>query len=243
MSADRRQFLKRLTVSGIALGTMPAALHAHAAAEGAAPVGADGMVADWREQLASAGTAQPQYDVTWTQRLTGKHKAVFDVPEINGGAGVWRAGMWRDHCRDLLQAQPSDLSGVIVIRHAAIPLIMSHEFWDMYDIAKSRKVMHPLTDAKTRRNPVLMTAEDDGLPATFATYTLDKQMAAGAVVVGCNAAFAQLVSMVRKQDKIDAAAARTKAVSMIAPGVILQPNGIFGVTLAQEAGCGFVAAS
>ena len=29
---------------------------------------------------------------------------------------------------------------------------------------------------------------------------------------------------------------------MMLPGVILQPNGIFGVTLAQEYGCSFVAA-
>lgn len=241
MSADRRHFLKRLTVSGIALGTMPAALHAHGSPDRDVSSTND-TVADWREQLTNTG-AQPQFDVTWAQRLTGKHKAVFDVPEINGGAGVWRAGMWRDHCRDLLQAQPSDLSGVIVIRHAAIPLIMNHEFWDTYDIAKSRKVTHPITEAKTRRNPVLMTAEEDKLPPNFAAYALDKQMAARAVVIGCNMAFAQLVSIVRKHDKLDAAEARTKAVSMITPGVILQPNGIFGVTLSQEMGCGFVAAS
>ncbi len=245
MSADRRQFLTRLTASGLALSTLPGSMHAMSAAP--APPGAATGDTDWREhaRASAAGEAgeQPPFDVSWAQRVTGKHKAVFDVPEINGGSGVWRAGMWRDHNRDLMQAQPSDLSPVIVIRHAAIPLVMNHEFWDRYDIAKSRKVMHPMTDKKTRRNPVLMTAEDDELPPSFAVYALDKQMANGTIVVGCNMAFGQMVSIVRRQDKLDGAAARTRALAMMVPGVILQPNGIFGVTLAQEVGCAFVAAS
>jgi hypothetical protein len=37
--------------------------------------------------------------------------------------------------------------------------------------------------------------------------------------------------------------ARTKALSMMVPGIIMQPSGIFANVLAQQNGCVFVAAS
>ena len=235
MSTDRREFLQRLTVGSVAFGALPASLGA---------TESNPSMSTFNEFAAlTQPPTTPTFDATWTQKLTGKYKAVFDVPIISGGSGVWRAGLWFNHYRDVLKAQPADLSAVVVIRHEAIPLIMNHEFWETYDVAKESKVRHPMTDQKTRRNPVLMTAEDDQLPAMFANLTLNKQMERGAVVLACNMAFTGMVALVTKQDKLKGAEARAKAISMITPGVILQPNGIFGVTLAQHNGCAFVAAS
>ncbi len=235
MSSDRREFLQRLTIGGVAIGALPASLTA------AEP---DSSRAAFNEFAAlSQQPAAPTFDVSWTQKLTGKYKTVFDVPAINGGSGVWRAGMWVNHYKDVLKSPPTDLNAVIVIRHAAISLIMNHEFWNSYDIAKEHKVRHPMTDKKTTRNPVLMTTEEDQLPPVFASYALPKQIEGGAIVLGCDLAFAQMVSMVAKRENLKGAEARAKALAMVVPGVILQPNGIFGVTLAQHHGCVFVAAS
>jgi hypothetical protein len=240
MSADRRRFLQHLTLGGVALGTTPALLgasetpRAHDDSAGASP---------FEDFLEAAQPAQPRFDITWTQKLTGKYKAVFDVPELTGGSGVFRAALWRNHYRDMLQATPADLSPVLVIRHNAMPFIMSHEFWERYDVAKANKLRHPLTDKPTRRNIVNMTAEDDNMPPSFAAYAIDKQIAAGTIVLGCNMAFSAMTALVRKKDKLEAGPAREKALSMMLPGVLLQPNGIFGVTLAQQHGCAFVAAS
>ncbi len=239
MPADRRRFLQHLTLSGIAIGALPSALHASPAA----PVPDPDALNELHALHELEQSAAPPFDTTWMQKLTGKYKAVFDTPEINGGSGVWRAGMWATHCRDLLNAEPADLSAAIVIRHAAMPLIMNHEFWDTYDVAKTYKVLHPLTDKKTRRNPVLMTVDEDQLPPTFASYALHKQIERGVVVLGCNLAFSSMVALVRKQDKLSGTAAREKALAMMVPGVLLQPNGIFPVTMAQHLGCSFVAAS
>jgi hypothetical protein len=196
-----------------------------------------------RDFLEASQPRQPQFDITWTQKLTGKYKAVFDVPELTEGSGVFRAALWRNHYRDLMQATPADLSTVIVIRHAAMPFIMTHEFWDRYDLARANKLKHPLTGKSTRRNIVNMTAAEDGLPAGFASYSLETQMGAGAIVLGCNMAFSAMTALVRKKDKLENAAARERALSMMLPGVQLQPNGIFAVTMAQQHGCVFVSAS
>jgi hypothetical protein len=241
MSTDRREFLQRLTLGSVALGSFPASL---AAAEPDA-VGRSRAASEWlalREELEQQPAA-PAFDTTWTAKLTGKYKTVFDVPEITGGGGVWRAGLWSNHCRDVLKTEPADVSSVIVIRHAGIPLAMNHEFWDLYDVGKERKVTHPMTDKKTRRNPVLMNAEEDKMPPMLASIALDKQIERGVVALACNTAFGGMVSMVAKKDKLNMSDARKKALTMLVPGVILQPNGIFGVALAQHHGCTFVAAS
>jgi hypothetical protein len=233
MASDRRDFLKGLTVAGVALSALPATLSANESPA------ASLQYNEWDDQPPAA----PQFDTSWTEKLTGKYKTVFDVPAIEGGAGVWRAGMWVDHYKDVLKAQPSDLSPVVVIRHAGIPLIMNHEFWEKYDIAKASKVRHPMTDKKTTRNPILMTVEDDKLSARLAGYTLNKQIERGVVVLACNLAFGGMVATLAKKEKLNMAEARKQAMAMMVPGVILQPNGIFGVALAQHHGCGFVAAT
>lgn len=233
MPATRRNFLQHLAISGAAASILPGTLQASAIAE--AP-------SKFNELHAPEPQAQT-WDTTWPARLTGKYRTVFDVPALEGGTGVWRAGLWRNHYRDFMNAAPTDINPVVVIRHEAIPFIMTNEFWEAYDVAKSRDIRHPMTDKKTRRNPVLMTTEIDKLPPTYANMTLDKQMAQGTIVLGCNMAFFAMTSLVAKKDKLSNSEARAKALSMMVPGVILQPNGIFPLTLAQENGCAFVAAS
>jgi hypothetical protein len=186
--------------------------------------------------------AQPPataFDATWADKLTAKYRAVFDVPEIGEGVGVWRAGLWLNHYQDVLKATPADLNSVIVIRHAGIPLLMNHDFWETYGVGKSLpRALQGMQ--KARKNPVLGT---EGDTSRFAALTLPKQMERGVIVLGCNMAFGQMVSLVAKADKLPAPEARKKALSMMIPGVILQPNGIFGVTLAQHHGCAYVMAT
>jgi hypothetical protein len=47
---------------------------------------------------------------------------------------------------------------------------------------------------------------------------------------------------VEKKDKLKGAEARTKALSYVLPGAIMQPSGIFANVMAGEAGCHFVRA-
>jgi hypothetical protein len=86
---------------------------------------------------------------------------------------------------------------------------------------------------------MLSTASTDP-KSPMSNYLLDNQLTRGAIALGCNLAFRQMVSMVAKQDKLPPAEARTKALSFLVPGVIMQPSGIFANVMAQEAGCAFV---
>ncbi len=234
---NRRRFLQHLTVGGLSAVSVPSLLNA---AEPRDKRFVSFTFDDW--EMREQPPAPTPFDTTWTAKLTGKYRAVFDTPSINGGSGVWRAGSWVNHYKSVVKADIADINPVIVIRHAGIPLIMNNEFWERYDIAKENKV-RDFNDNKTKRNPVLATVEEDKLPESFAAMALHKQIERGVIVLGCNAAFGGMVSLVAKKEKLTFGEARTQALTMVVPGVILQPNGIFGVTMAQHNGCAYVAAS
>ena len=235
MTVPRRTFFKQAGLGAAAIAGVPAI---SSAAEGR-PADMTASMGSFDETLALTLEEQQaeSWDTSWPTRVTGKHKAMFDVPEVNGGVGVMRAAIWGRQYMDTLKVKRSDLSTVIVIRHAAVFLFMTQEFWTTYEVGKARKLK--TDDGKTMLyNPVLAKP---GAPAgTGPSMMLDAQIADGAIVLECNLAFRAIVSLIEKKDKIPAAEARAKAKAMMVPGVIMQPSGIFADVMAQEAGCAFV---
>ena len=218
MQPTRREFLDRIALGALSLGALPLPL----------PLGAE-----------PAGAPDPKWDLSWVQRVTGKHRVVLDVPEIDSGYGVWRASIWANQYQEVLGAAPRDLSTVLVLRHTGIMLAMREAFWQQYGVGKAKNAMHPVSMTPTDRNPALLA----DVPAPFDSLALDKLIARGGIVLACNLAFDEPVGMIKAKDGLDDAAARARAIELLVPGVILQPSGIFAVVRAQEAGCQYVRAS
>lgn len=233
MSSDRREFLQRLALGGIALGSLPTVLDAAVAPSSAGTLSAHALL----RGMPAQGT-----DVTWPKRLTGKHKAVFDSPDIGGGLGVLRAGIVAAQYAQTFNEPASAFSGVIVLRHTGIHLAMNPQYWSTYKIGKKYKATHPLTEKPIDVNPALLT-EADGLPGMLTGFTLDKLLAGGTIVLACALAYGDVVDVIAKADKLNEDAATAKANSMLLPGIIMQPSGVFATTLAQENGCVYVRAT
>lgn len=217
MTTTRRQFLDALTMSATALGglaAMPDPLSAMSA------------------EFLPAHTAG-EWDTTWPSRITGRVRAVFDVPEIESGYGVWRASLWARQYQQVLGYRPTELSTVLVLRHNAIVLAMQQEFWDRYGIGKARGVTHPVTGQPTDRNPALLGAAD-AIAALQVEFALGPFMQRGGVVLACNVALEDLVAMIRETDRIGEDEARAAARRWLVPGIIRQPSGIFAALLAQQ---------
>lgn len=235
MSSDaRRAFLKQAGLGAASLMALPALARGEHGPRLGASAGALRAAANaWDEQQQS----EP-WDVSWTKRITGKHKAMFDIPEVEGGVGVLRSGIWQRQFSDVLKTQPGELTSVMVLRHNGIMLAMNQEFWATYEVGKAEKLKDD--DGKTLKyNPVLPKPGAD-TPPSMRAYLLDKQIENGAIALGCGLAYRSVVSMIQKKDKLDPTEARKKANSMLVPGVIMQPSGIFANVLAEEAGCVFV---
>lgn len=213
----RRDFLDRLVIGGLGAGGV--ALGLAAFPEALAAESPPGQGSEW--------------DQSWLARLNGRVRAVFDVPEIDRGYGVWRASVWSRQFEALRGIPAAQLSTALVLRHNAIVLAMTQEFWDRYGLASPR-VEHPLTGAVIARNPALLGAAD-GLEEPYASFALPQFIARGNPVLACDAALRlQLVPLVMAKDGVPADEARTRAIAGLVQGVILQPSGIFAALVAQQ---------
>jgi hypothetical protein len=224
MDATRREFLERAAAGAAMFGVLPPSI--------------DSTLREL--DLPAQGQ---QWDLSWTKRITGKRKTVFDVPGIESGLGVWRASIWGRQYMDVLGVKPNELTTVLVLRHDAIALAMQQSYWDKYGTGKAKEVTHPLTQQPTDRNPVLLSSSRGEVPEQFDGVMLDKFIARGGIALGCNLAFQKCVDTVQSKDSVGAEEARKRAIAMLVPGVILQPSGVFAATLAQESGCTYLRAS
>jgi len=226
MDTTRRDFLGNIAMSAAMLGAMPLSFDLASAATAAAPVQGE------------------KWDLTWVNKLTGKqHKAIFDVPEVDSGYGVWRATIWGKQYQDVMGVSPKDLSAVLVLRHNGITLAMQQAFWDKYEIGKAKNALDPVTQKPTDKNPALLSSSRSEVPEMFDPMALDKYIARGGIALGCNLAFGDCVELVKSKENLDDAAAMKQALGYLVPGVILQPSGVFAAIRAQEAGAVYIRAS
>lgn len=228
MARPRREFLGWLGASTVLAATSGSPLRAQERAP--VPAGRpDGLV-----------PVPSEWDVSWTDRIQGKHRAVFDSPEVSEGAALYRAVMWRDQYKEIYGTEPSEMSPVLVIRHLAIPLAMNDAYWARFSIGKEEKLKDPATKKWYTVNPIRAAAPDT--PPRWAAYNLEALMASGGIVLACNLAFRMVVAKFSEggltPEQADAAAREH-----LIPGIILQPSGIFATLRAQQAGCGYILAS
>ena len=228
MTHDRREFLGRVA-AGAMLGAMPLS----------------GIASAFAGPEPTRGVAEPDdtWDLSWVGRVTGKYRAVFDVPEIDSGYGVWRASLWVQQYTEVLKARPTEMSPVLVLRHKGIALAMTQAFWDSYGVSKQEPVLHPITQQGTDRNPALLSSTRGEVPADFDAVALDKYLGRGGIALACNLALDDMIALVSKKDGASAEVARKTAIAGLVPGVILQPSGVFAALHAQDAGCKYLRAS
>ena len=193
------------------------------------------------DALAAPPQAASPWDVTWVDRIKGKYRAVFDSPGFSDGAALFRSIIWARQYKEVFGTAPAEMSTVLVIRHTGIMLAMNNEFWQTYDIGKRKKFKDAQKNKFFVQNPI--AGGSTGTPPQFADMTIPKFIESGGIVLACNMAFMDPVSIVEKEEKLKHDEAEKKARTFLLPGVILQPSGIFAVLRAQEAGCNYILGS
>ena len=131
------------------LGTMAAAAAAGLAS--LTPLRAEAEATPRRDSLGSAA-ADPSFEA-WLNRITGRHKMVFDAPEVNGGMPVVWPRVWLNTTNDNYGTTDAQNSGVVILRHASIPLAMVDALWAKYKLGE------------------VFSLKDGDLPATHNTFS------------------------------------------------------------------------
>ncbi len=180
------------------------------------------------------------WDLSWTDRLRGRHRAVFDAPDLSEGDPILRAMVWGSQYRDVFGTDLRDTSRVLVLRHLGIHFAMNDAYWARFAIGAETG----FADAAGRPltvNPVRAARAD--VPAPFRDLTLEEFQRSGGIVLSCHLALMHYVVPRYAATGLDEAAALKAATGDLLPGIVEQPSGIFAVSVAQEHGCQYVPVS
>lgn len=234
----RREFLGQIAASAIVLAGTACAAPATTTQPAPAP-------APPRNPDASP-PAPTHWDDSWFERLTAKHKAVFDSPEVEDGIALEHAVLFLSGMKAAIGAGHGDAQAVIVIRHAGVVMAFNDAMWSKYEIGKERKVKDESTGKWAVRNPFASRAPragSDQAPrpnnpdraAPYLSWFADN----GHILLGCDLATRGMSFILSKKTKTEQSAVYEELKANLVPGVILQPSGIYAVHRAQEAGCTF----
>jgi hypothetical protein len=203
---------------------------------------APSLMAQQPARSASPATAGA-WDDSWVGRLTAKHKAVFDSPQIENGMALLNTLTYLQGMRDVQSAGAGAVQAVIVIRAMAIPMAFNDAMWKKYEIGKIRKIKESNSDNWVTANPYLNGAggwvgaapSPDGMAATMAWLGSH-----GNILLGCDIAVGHFANEIARDLKLDATAVTKELKANLVPGMILQPSGVYAAARAQEAGCVYV---
>lgn len=234
----RRGFIARV-IAGTAGLAGGGALLSRAAAQGAPRAGPVSRAMPIEMEL----EAREPWDDSWVRRLKGRHRQVFDAPEMANGTVLHQARTYMKGYEVVYGAKDSDMSPVLVIRHAAVPMVLGDELWDRYDFGREDKLKDPTTGRRTKRNPFMNVKSGDRYSIVWPDGGLDTLIARGATVLACNLALTGVAGMIAQKEKLERDKARERLLANLVPGVIIMPSGIFAVARAQEAGCHYIRAT
>lgn len=237
----RREFLGQVAASAIVLA-------------GAACAHPSAGQATTQATPANAPTARPEpptpppvssapvhWDDSWFAKLTAKHKAVFDSPQIEDGLVLANATGYIRGMRDALAAGENDVQTVIVIRHAAIPMAFNDAMWEKYQIGKDKKIKEGRSDNWATHNSYLNgSAGRGGATPGAPTPSLAWLGSHGHILLGCDLATRNYANVIARNFDVDQRAVYEELKANLVPGMILQPTGVYAALRAQEAGCAYI---
>ena len=180
---------------------------------------------------ASASGADAAFE-TWLNRITGKHKMVFDAPEVNGGMPVIWPRVWLNGNNENYGTKDTDNTAIVILRHSSIPLGMRDDVWAKYKLGEAFSIKDG--DAFATKN-IFAKVMPLPLPGTG----VEALLASGVLFGVCNVALTVYSAMVAQKMGMDPAAVKADWVAALLPGTQVVPSGVLAVARAQEKGCAY----
>lgn len=202
-------------------------------AGGAVAIGAAPLLASCAAPAAPAAAA-PADEEAWIKPLLGKHKQVFDAPDLNSGFPLMFAYMYLETMTKAYNLKAGEANAVVVARHFGIPMALSDSVWAKYKLGEMLKLTDPATKKPSVRNYFYKSnAGDIMMPDASA----DKLIARGVVIAVCNIAIQKLSEMASKGAGVKPEDALKEWTAGVIPGAFVVPSGVLAVGRTQEKGC------
>lgn len=172
----------------------------------------------------------------WFKKVKGKHRIIYDAPEPHDGFPIiWT---WVYYVtNNQTGSNDNDMTGMVVLRHNAIPLAMQDHVWEKYKLGEVFKINDNNKKAPALRNPYY-----DPQGADFPVPTIEgikKLQSRGALFCVCDMALTVYSGMVAQSINKKPEEVKADWVSALLPGVQVVPSGVWAIGRAQEHGCAY----
>lgn len=186
-------------------------------------------------RVPSTGTVpQSGWDMSWLDRLTGKHKQVFDLADANNLRVIRN---WLDAHEEVYGLKAPQLNAVVGITRGAFPANASDALYQKFPIGEMWKLTDPETSKPALRNLYL----DDGRLPSDKGSTVRRLQARGTIFWQCNKALQRVSAMVGEAVKRPEPEVYAELRAGLNPGVIVVPAHTMLLGLCQERGCSYEA--
>jgi hypothetical protein len=172
----------------------------------------------------------------WFKKVKGSHRIVYDAPEPHAGFPViWT---WVYYKTNNQTGTPdNDQTGMVVLRHNAIPFAMEDRLWEKYKLGEFFKINDNGTNAPAVRNPYWTPKDGDfPLPGIDGIKALQ---ARGALFCVCDMALTVYSGFAAKGMNLNPEEVKKDWVSGILPGIQIVPSGVWAISRAQEKNCAY----
>jgi hypothetical protein len=170
------------------------------------------------------------WDLSFLDRLTGKHKQVFDLMDLETGLVVVKN--WYEAHESVFGLKHPDVNGLVAIAGKGFPVNASDALYQKYPIGELWKVNDLATGKPAVRNPFL-AGDGRGLQAGAGVRPLQ---ARGALFWMCNFALQMVSARIGNAVQRPPAEIYPEVRAGLNPGVIVVPAHTMLLGLAQERG-------
>jgi hypothetical protein len=177
--------------------------------------------------------ASGSIDISWFEKLKGKHKQVFDLGsfDLSVDSPLRQPVTYLSAHREVSHLEPpDDINVVVAISHKAFPMNAPDALWEKYKIGEHWNIKDPSTGGPSTRNIFLGKETDRG------TATVRGLQARGVVFWQCNFALGAIASELAKARGGSAQDIRADLAANLLPGVRLVPAHTWALGHVQERG-------
>lgn len=188
-------------------------------------------------QSSTNPAAGPQ-QADWLERLTGKHRTVFDVEAHRNGTALAQAASFLDAWREA-GVPDGEVNLVMGVRGSGLPLVLRDDIWAQLRIGPQYAITDPRTRQPADRNLFIDANIQPGGPVN-ARQTVEALQKRGALFLACmntikGASRRLAAAGLGSPDEISATLR-----DGVLPGVIVVPAMVVAFTLMQERGIAYV---
>lgn len=173
----------------------------------------------------------------WFEGIKGTHRVVYDGSTPHDGFPIiWNWAFYMTN--NQTGVKDEDMTAMTVLRHSAIPFALDSSMWEKYKLGEFFSINDNLTQKPSLRNPYFEPKEGD-FPMPIIQGIKDLQTR-GAMFCACNLALSVYSGFVAQSAGLTAEEVNKDWLASVLPGIQVVPSGVWALSRAQKAGCGYI---